>query len=75
MPGRDESPFMTWGQLEGTPQRALTPGATANKTPLVAHNVAHAPSFHMGESKHRQMLTVRVYLIDSFTLLLILHIK
>ena len=51
MPGADESPFMTWGQLEGTPQRAMTPGSNAAQSPAVNHKLAEAPAFHMGESK------------------------
>ena len=51
MPGQDESPFMTWGQLEATPQRAMTPGGasvgggqtTANPT------VSNAPAFYLGD--------------------------
>ena len=51
MPGADESPFMTWGQLESTPQRAMTPGyGGSGKSPQVNHSIAQAPSFHMGES-------------------------
>ena len=53
MPGQDESPFMTWGQLEATPQRAMTPGgasvagnqATANPT------ISNAPAFYLGDGE------------------------
>jgi hypothetical protein len=52
MPGQDESPFMTWGQLEGTPQRAMTPGQgtpSGSQSEAARTAAQNAPSFHLGE--------------------------
>ena len=52
MPGQDESPFMTWGQLEGTPQRAMTPGQgtpSGSQSESARTAAQNAPSFHLGE--------------------------
>ena len=55
MPGQDESPFMTWGQLEATPQRAMTPsGATPSgmQSEIAGAKSQNAPSFYLGESTY-----------------------
>lgn len=54
MPGVEDSPFMTWGQLEATPQRAMTPGGASTsdkKVPGVSTIAANAPAFRMDSSK------------------------
>ena len=54
MPGVEDSPFMTWGQLEATPQRAMTPGGAStsdSKAPGVSTIASNAPSFRMDSSK------------------------
>ncbi|CAG5112732.1 Oidioi.mRNA.OKI2018_I69.chr2.g6913.t1.cds [Oikopleura dioica] len=53
MPGVEDSPFMTWGQLEATPQRAMTPGGAStsdSKAPGVSTIASNAPSFRMDSS-------------------------
>ena len=67
MPGQDESPFMTWGQLEATPQRAMTPGGasvgggqtTANPT------VSNAPAFYLGDGESNRLESLRIKLFSS----------
>ena len=65
MPGAEESPFMTWGQLDSTPMRAMTPGnaTPGNATPgshagsnapapsSKPNPLSNAPAFRMGDSK------------------------
>lgn len=47
-PGVNESPLMTWGEIEGTPFRL-------DSTPL-----AHVPSFHMPEPPKRESLALKL---------------
>ena len=53
MPGQDESPFMTWGQLEATPQRAMTPGGASVGGGQTTTNptISNAPAFYLGDGK------------------------
>lgn len=54
-PGEDESPFMTWGQIEGTPARIMTPGGAtpggAGGSMGRAPVTSNAPAFQLGDSK------------------------
>ena len=53
MPGQDESPFMTWGQLEATPQRAMTPGGASVSGNQTTTNptISNAPAFYLGDGE------------------------
>ena len=65
-PGEDESPFMTWGQIEGTPARIMTPGG--GSTPGNAHSQSmnrapissNAPAFHLSDINDREDLGHRL---------------
>merc|ERR1712176_1390037 len=56
MPGQDESPFMTWGQLEATPQRAMTPGGASVGGGQTTTNptISNAPAFYLGDVNDRE---------------------
>lgn len=64
-PGEDESPFMTWGQIEGTPARIMTPGGGATPggagaTPTRAPVSSNAPAFQLGDINDREDLAHRL---------------
>lgn len=59
---------MTWGQLEATPQRAMTPGGASTsdkKVPGVSTIASNAPAFRMDSSKI--ILDLRSYLYRFFS--------
>lgn len=60
MPGAEDSPFMTWGQLEATPQRAMTPGGVSAKPQDVNSVASNAPSFRMNNINDREELAHRL---------------
>jgi len=62
MPGQDESPFMTWGQLEATPQRAMTPGGASVSGNQTTTNptISNAPAFYLGDVNDREDLAHRL---------------
>jgi len=63
MPGVEDSPFMTWGQLEATPQRAMTPngaGPSEKKVPGVSTVASNAPAFRMDSMNEREELAHRL---------------